>query len=121
HLLTLINDLVRFGSIEGGRVVYERVPLDLAAVLIETVRPMIEPMALTHGISIQWEGGDAAVVAVADRTRVEQILLNLVTNAVKYTDSGGEVRIRALLRGSRAVVEVRDTGVGVPPEYLEAI
>src|SRR5690606_28051110 len=80
-----------------------------------------EPMALTNGISIEWADGTGPVMAVADRTRVEQILLNLVSNAVKYTEHGGEVRISARLLDGRAVVEVSDTGVGIPPEYLDAI
>jgi PAS domain S-box-containing protein len=121
HLLTLINDLVQFGTIEGGRLVYDRTPLDLSDILVGTVRSMIEPMALGKDISIEWQGVNGPVQAVADRTRVEQVLLNLVSNAVKYTETGGAVRICALLRDGRAVVEVSDTGVGIPAEYLEAV
>ena len=120
HLLNLINDLLNFSRVEAGRITYDLQPVALADVA-RAVEPLIEPQALSRDIVVQWQPEDAGVVAVADRARVEQILLNLVTNAVKYTEPGGRVTVRHYREEDRAVLEVTDTGIGIPPEYMEAI
>jgi signal transduction histidine kinase len=70
---------------------------------------------------VDWQPPDDRAIALADRARVEQILLNLVTNAVKYTEPGGRVVVRHCLRADEAVLEVSDTGAGIPAEFTEAI
>lgn len=120
HLLTLINDLLNFSRIEAGRITYRIAAVDLAGLLAE-VAPMVEPQARERGIAVSWEPSRDPVVARADPARVEQIVLNLVTNAVKYTDPGGSVGVRHFTSGERAVIEVSDTGIGIPPQFIEAI
>ncbi len=120
HLLGLINDLLNFSRIEAGRVTYQVAPVRLSAVA-ESVRPMIEPRAIERRIAIEWQEPDDDVVAIADEPKVGQILLNLLTNAVKYTNPGGRVRVTHCIRGEWAVLEVADTGIGIPPDMTEAI
>jgi PAS domain S-box-containing protein len=120
HLLGLINDLLNFSRIEAGRISYRVEPVDLSEVA-RSVETMTEPHASSHGIEIVWHASDAPVVALADRGRVEQILLNLVTNGVKYTEHGGRVDVRYYREGDVACFQVVDTGIGIPPEFLEAI
>ena len=119
HLLGLISDLLNFTKIEGGRINYDIAPMRMADSL-DLVRPMIEPQAAAKGIELEWEPVDGKLVANADKPKVEQILLNLLTNAVKYTNPGGKVIICAGLRDSMVFVDVIDTGVGIPPEKVDA-
>jgi PAS domain S-box-containing protein len=120
HLLVLISDLLNFSRMGAGQIRYriEAVPLDDVT---STVRPMMEPQAQARQLALDWPTPDAAVVAMADRPKVEQILLNLVSNAVKFTAPGGTVSVRSCRREDQAALEVRDTGVGIPSDQLEAI
>lgn len=120
HLLALINDLLNFSRVEAGRVSYEITEVRLAEVSA-AVEPMTEPQAIERNIELDWQPPDERVVAVADRARVEQILLNLVTNALKYTEPGGQVHVRHYVGDGSAILEVNDTGVGIPAEYVESI
>jgi PAS domain S-box-containing protein len=120
HLLTLINDLLNFSRIEAGHVTFQVEPVPLAEVAA-AVATMTEPQATARAITVAWQPRDTAVVALADRARTEQILLNLVTNALKFTPPGGRVEILHLLRDGHAVLEVADTGVGITAENLEAV
>jgi PAS domain S-box-containing protein len=120
HLLWLISDLLNFSRIEAGRIHYRIEAVRLADVAAR-VRPMVEPQAAGRDIALVWQAEDATVVALADSPKVDQILLNLVTNAVKYTGSGGEVSVRHVRAGKWAVLEVSDTGMGIPEDQLEAI
>lgn len=120
HLLTLINDLLNFSKVEAGRVTYELGRVALAAIAAD-VEAMTEPQAASRGIHMAWQAPDEDTLALADPARVEQILLNLVTNAIKFTEPGGRVGVRHFVEGDRAVLEVSDTGVGIPAEFIESI
>jgi PAS domain S-box-containing protein len=120
HLLMLITDLLNFSRIEAGRIRYDVAPVSLTDV-VASVRPMIEPQAAARQITFEWQVPDEPVVALGDRGKIGQILLNLVTNAVKYTESGGRVTVRQLRHGDRAALEVSDTGIGIAEDQLEAI
>jgi signal transduction histidine kinase len=120
HLLRLINDLLNLARIEAGRVEYriERVPL---AALVGSVLPMIEPQLGAKGLANTVDV-PAELVARADREKAEQVLLNLLTNAVKFTPAGGTVRVVGR-PGERGTVrlDVADTGIGIPPEKLASV
>lgn len=120
HLLMLINDLLNFSRVEAGRVSYQLAPVPLGDVA-RSVMTMIEPQATEREIDVEVQPPDDAVVAMADRARVEQIVLNLLTNAVKFTGPGGRISIRHLLRDDRAVLDITDTGMGIDADHLEAI
>jgi PAS domain S-box-containing protein len=120
HLLVLISDLLNFNRMGAGQIRYRIEPVPLAAVTA-TVRPMMESQAQARQLVLDWSPPAASVVAMADRPKVEQILLNLVSNALKFTAPGGTVSVRSYCQEDRAALEVRDTGVGIPADQLEAI
>jgi signal transduction histidine kinase len=82
---------------------------------------MIELQAAARRIDLEWQPKDPSVIAAADRYRVEQILLNLLSNAIKYTEPGGRVTVGHRIVGDRAILEVSDTGLGIPDDRTEEI
>jgi PAS domain S-box-containing protein len=119
HLLSVINDILNFSRIEAGRVVYDCRTVTLREVL-ESVESMITVSAGTKGLALEIvPPPDASIYA--DPGKVEQILLNLLANAVKFTEPGGRVTLRAELVGDDAHLIVQDTGMGIPEDHLESI
>jgi len=120
HLLGLINDVLNFAKIEAGQVQYEiaDVPVDE---MLASVEALIEPQLKARQHAYTYRRGDARVQARADRDRVEQIVLNLLGNAVKFTSPGGAI-VMEWETGERVVrIRVRDNGRGIPHEKLPAI
>ena len=122
HLLRLINDVLNLARIEAGRVDYnlERVPLRDVA---DTVLPMIDPQLIARRLRCE-VNIPQTLAAFADRDKVQQILLNLLSNASKFTPPNGVITIEALDDPSPADVvylHVRDTGVGIAPDRLEHV
>ena len=122
-LLSIINDILDFSKIEAGRMELERAPFDLRA-SIESVIDLIGPVAAKKGLEVTYEiAPETPETAVGDASRIRQILLNLLNNAVKFTDIG-EIVISARSGASDlpdSVVyhlTVRDTGIGIPPDRL---
>jgi PAS domain S-box-containing protein len=121
HLLRLVNDVLNLARIEAGRMDYRIEELDLPSV-VSSVVPMIEPQMAEAGLTLE-TAIDAAPRARADREKAQQILINLLTNAVKFTPRGGRVAVRARQDDSerRVLVEVSDTGIGIPSEKLASV
>jgi PAS domain S-box-containing protein len=120
HLLGIITDILNFSRIEAGKLDYDLRPLPLHHVM-ESVGLLMLPQAMSRGITLDVATDNEQLAATGDRGKVEQIVLNLVSNAVKFTNAG-HVGIRALRVGKDKVgVEVCDTGVGIPHDQLSAI
>jgi len=119
HLLGIINDLLNFSRIEAGRVKYDIGPVHLCEV-VERVRPMVEAMVAERGLALEWPSGPAPV-AHADGEKVEQILVNLLSNAAKFTPPGGRITVSCAERDGTVRVIVTDTGPGIPSNQLETI
>ncbi|MGV8866322.1 MAG: ATP-binding protein [Janthinobacterium svalbardensis] len=117
HLLTLINEILDLAKVESGTVSLSLEPVGLDAILQEC-RDMIAPLASQRGIGMAFL--DACPLNVlADRTRLKQILLNLLSNALKYNRAQGQVVIDCAPHASgRVRISVRDTGVGLDAEQL---
>jgi PAS domain S-box-containing protein len=115
HLLSIINDLLDLAKIESGRVQITLEPVDCRRVTEEVVQSL-QPLAEGRGITLRVDGPETPVVAAADHRALGQILINLVNNAIKFTDTG-EVRV-SLTPGDGGEVPlriaVRDTGSGIP-------
>jgi PAS domain S-box-containing protein len=122
HLLRLINDVLNLARIEAGRVEYDVRNIPVADV-VTTVMPMVEPQMAAKGITAH-ALLDGARLVRADREKLEQIVLNLLTNAAKFTPRGGTVTVR--VRNDcgipdRTCLEVEDTGIGIPIEMQAGI
>ena len=117
HMALLLDDLLDVSRITRGALPLRRAPTDLANVLasaVETVRPLID--AKGHQLLIDVD--ETPVVFDADPLRLAQVVANLLTNAAKYTDPGGTLGLRAGRRDGVITIEVRDNGIGIPPEAI---
>lgn len=124
HLLAIINDLLDLAKAEAGRLTLELVPVSPQE-LLEQVVELMKVRAAEKSLPLLVETEDLPPLVVTDPTRVKQILINLVGNAIKFTEKG-HVLIRALFRGESSargelVLEVVDTGVGIAPEVLQRL
>jgi PAS domain S-box-containing protein len=116
HLARLIDDLLDVSRITRAKVILRKDYLDAANVLdaaAEGVRPLIEERK--HTLTLDYRPG---LMVEADPTRLEQIVINLLTNAAKYTEGNGEIRLSAGRQAGQVVIRIEDTGVGIPPEIL---
>ena len=120
HLLRIINDLLNYSRIESGKLTYEQEKVFFGAV-IEAVATMVGPQARSKNITIETPPSRDDVVALADRLKVEQIVLNLVTNAVKFTPASGRVTIARTAGPHQVQLTVADTGPGIPPDRVDDI
>ena len=120
HLLTLINDILAYAKLEAGRVEFDLRPLDVCEVL-SSVEPLVAPLAEGKGVAYSIEACDPALRVVADEERMRQVLLNLVTNGIKFTPAGGWVRLDCDADGEWVYVRVRDNGPGISPDKQQAI
>jgi signal transduction histidine kinase/CheY-like chemotaxis protein/ligand-binding sensor domain-containing protein len=117
HLLNLINDVLSLSKIEAGRVTLDREPFDLET-LVHDVESVLRFRAEEKSLRLTCTiGGNPPRAVLGDEGKLRQILLNLLGNAVKFTDRGS-VSLRASWANGRAVFEVEDTGAGIAPEEL---
>jgi len=116
HLITQLLDLSR---IEAGRLELVRKPVDVQG-LLEQVRQDVAPQAAQKGLVLRLDLPDELPVVLGDLERLRQILLNLVGNAVKFTERGS-VGIRVAITGDELVIAVHDTGTGIAPDELPHI
>jgi signal transduction histidine kinase/CheY-like chemotaxis protein len=120
HMVRLVDDLLEMSRVTRGRIELRLEQVELADVIrtaIETSQPLID--AARHHITVTVPGEPLPVNG--DATRLAQIFSNLLNNAAKYTDEGGRIWITAHREGMAAVVTVRDTGSGIPPEMLSRV
>ncbi len=120
HMVRLIDDLLDVSRISRNRLELRPELTDLSIVLrsaLETSRPLIE--SARHHLTI--EIPPQPIPMFADVTRMAQVFANLLNNAAKYTEQGGEIRVRADLRGDHVVVSVADNGAGIPEEMLPRV
>jgi signal transduction histidine kinase/ActR/RegA family two-component response regulator len=121
HLLALINELIDIARIESGELSLSVEPV-LVLPLIEETSRLLAPLAAGRSIGIVQHSAHPGLTANADRLRFSQILMNLISNAVKYNHSGGTITITSQEAGAGQVsVTVSDTGPGIQPEDLERI
>jgi PAS domain S-box-containing protein len=111
----LTNDLLDVWHLEGGQLKLRKAPADLVAV---TRRAVEQAQARTSSHTIEVEGPAALPEGTWDRDRIEQVLENLLTNAIKYSPAGGPIRVRLADLGAEAQVAVSDRGIGIPPDAL---
>ncbi|MFL6229306.1 MAG: ATP-binding protein [Pyrinomonadaceae bacterium] len=117
NLIELVNDLLDSAKIESGSLTLDLVPTDMPALVGEICEAM-STMAGERGVAVACHFPDDLPKALADRAKLRRVLVNLVSNAVKFTRKGGSVDINGAREGRFVRVNVADTGIGVPPEDL---
>ena len=113
----LISDLLDLSRLQTGKLALECHPVSLAALVAEAAEAL-RPEAEARGVALRVERSGDAALAQADPVRVQQIVWNLVQNAVKFTPDGGEVTVRLEREGDEARLTVEDTGQGMDPRFL---
>jgi signal transduction histidine kinase/ActR/RegA family two-component response regulator len=118
YLLELINEVLDLALIESGKVTVSREPVSLVEVMLEC-RSMIEPQAQKRGVRMSFPVFEIPQFISADRTRIKQVLINLLFNAIKYNRPGGEVAVECRPAAPASIrISVRDTGAGLSPEQI---
>jgi signal transduction histidine kinase/CheY-like chemotaxis protein len=120
HLVRLVDDLLDVARIRSGKIVLELEHVELSTIIasaVELARPMID--ARRHKLEVSLP--DEAVWVQADRTRLPQLLANLLNNAAKYTAEGGHITLAAAAPDDSVVIRVRDTGIGMTQEALASV
>jgi PAS domain S-box-containing protein len=120
HLLEIITDILNFSRIEAGRVSYSLAAVPVRDVLAR-MEGMIEPQARARSIDYRCENAADGLAVIADREKLEQVLINLLGNAVKFTPAGGMITLFAEADGDKVRFNVRDTGSGIEPSQLASI
>ncbi len=120
RLTLLVNDLLDISRIETGKIVLHREPFDLLSVVddvIQAIKPKVEDKGLIIGVVAPQQ----LPKAWGDRSRVNQIITNLVSNAYKYTPTGGRITVYLYVRQRELHIAVQDTGIGISPEDQQKI
>jgi PAS domain S-box-containing protein len=121
HLLHLINDVLDMAKIEAGRMNLQPETFNIHA-LLEEVNSITSTLASEKNLSLSIDtNSDQAIEVYADNTRLRQVMINLVNNAIKFTEKGKIILVAQSLEGGRVLITVKDTGIGIPSEKLEAI
>jgi signal transduction histidine kinase len=115
HLLSLINDILDLSKIEAGRMELERTDFNLPDT-IENTLTLVRERAHRRGITLARTIDECLGMVHADERKVKQVLLNLLSNALKFTPEGGRIDVRAEANGEGAEISVTDNGVGIAPE-----
>jgi len=120
HLLSLINDILDLSKIEAGRMELEPADFDLPSA-IDNALILVRERASRRGIRLGSTIGKGLGMIGGDERKVKQVLLNLLSNALKFTPEGGQIDVAARLHDDRAEVSVADTGVGIAPADQDAV
>ncbi len=118
HLLGLINQVLDLSKIEAGRIDVFATTFDpriMIEICLETIKPLLKP-----GVSLVSDITKAPANIYTDSDKFKQILLNLLGNAVKFTDSG-EIRLAVEMQATDIIIAVSDTGIGIPPEQVDRV
>jgi PAS domain S-box-containing protein len=119
-LLGLVNQVLSYARIETGNARFELVDVALDETL-RSVEALVAPQIRARGLRYVYYGCDPEVHVRADTEKLQQVLVNLLTNALKFTDVGGEIRLDVICDDAFARVNVTDTGIGIPADKLEII
>jgi CheY-like chemotaxis protein/anti-sigma regulatory factor (Ser/Thr protein kinase) len=119
-LVRLVDDLLDVARITRDKISLHRQPIELASVIdfaVEASRPLID----LRKHQLQLEQATSAIWIHGDLDRLTQVLTNLLNNAAKFTEVGGQICVDVSVEGDSAVIRVRDNGIGIPPSKLESV
>jgi PAS domain S-box-containing protein len=120
HLVRLVDDLLEVSRITRGKIELRKEQLEIAAIArnaVETSRPMIDAAKVQLAIALPQE----PIFVEGDAMRLGQVFSNLLNNAAKYTNAGGQIWFNARRESGEAVISIRDTGIGIPAEVLPKV
>ena len=120
YLLGLVNRVLQLARLDAGAVAFQPTAVPLARVAA-TVDALLRPQATLKGLTFAAVAPPAAVCVRADADRLEQVLVNLLANAVKFTPAGGRVQVTWTATADTVLIAVHDTGIGIPADRLEAV
>ena len=120
HLLNLINDILDLAKVEAGRMELQPSTFELPT-LLENAASMVRERATRQGIGLKVETDRSVGAIEGDERKVKQILFNLLSNAAKFTPTGGTVTLAARADNDQVVISVRDTGIGISVEDQEKV
>jgi signal transduction histidine kinase len=115
-LTRMVNQLLTLARAESGEVTLARDTVNLSATA-QLVAEQLEPVAASQGVHLAWNC-EPAVTVMGDAGWIERIVLNIVDNAIKFTPSGGHVEVNVSHNAKHAQLEVRDDGIGIPPQAI---
>ena len=116
----LIDDLLDVSRIVSGKLHLDVRPLDISSVIRTAIR-VVQPAAEAKGLALDYYAQPGVGAISADSARMQQIIWNLLSNAVKFTPRGGKILVRLEQDGTNARVTVKDTGLGIDPEFLPRV
>jgi signal transduction histidine kinase len=120
-LLEIINGILDLARIEAGKVELQEESIGFGA-LIHSVITTINPIAQRKSVEVECVTGDPPWMVNVDSTKFKQVMLNLMSNSVKFTKPGGGIRIESALdKSGDLVLQISDTGIGIPPEQIEKV
>jgi len=119
-LLSLINDVLNFARLEAGRIEFAMTQVPVHE-LLATMHALVMPQVLTRGLHYEYVPADPKLTVYADAEKIQQIVLNLLTNAIKYTASGGNMRLSSGEEGEEVLIHVHDSGRGIAEDQIERI
>jgi len=117
HLLDIISSILDFAKCEAGQTVLRREPIDLREIAEACVR-MVEPQCVSGDIKLTLDVPDGPVTIMGEPPKLRQMLLNLLSNAMKFTPAGGEVSVTLAIDDGEPLLSVRDTGIGMDPKDI---
>ncbi len=119
HLLELIDEILTFSRLEAGEEKIEIDSVDATEILGE-IEALMEPIAQQKGVEFSCEAPEVALIVASDARKIRQVLINLVTNAIKFTEEGS-VELSVAQQGDQIIYRVSDTGPGIAAEHHEKI
>ncbi|MGQ9425666.1 ATP-binding protein [Gilvimarinus sp. F26214L] len=120
HMTHLVNDLLDITRINNGKVVLKRERVSLPRCLEEVIAAHRSTLAVRE-LHYTVEGPREPIFLDADSARLFQVLDNLLTNSIKFTQPGGHIRLAMTREGAEAIIRIKDTGIGIPPESLDSL
>lgn len=120
RLSGLVEDLLDFSRIQSGRMTVVAQPLNISQLLFESV-DMYEELAKNQGIDLIYTNPTEELTVMGDTDRLKQVFINIIDNAVKYTESGGQVLVSQTKEEGCIRISVRDTGVGIPAQDIDRV
>lgn len=120
RLTNLVNELLEFSRLESDKEIYDIKPCSISEIIRAVIKQFYET-ARENGVRLYCVLEDNMPRVNADFEKITWVLNNLVTNALKYTPPGGEISLLANAAGAKAYISVKDTGIGIPPEFQEKI